>query len=427
MSDHPRMAGGAWGNASPQSGLEEGDREAGASDHGGAPAGTRFFVHGSHTAALSAEPPEHPTSPHEQHGADLPALPHFDGASAWVAKDPGPVGSCNHPSPPLEVQHTASGAMDGISWSYSVAGGLHLDVAPGHLVTAEGNGGFSLDVRTDGAWELRFDGSGDKIGYGFDAGWMDHGPSAPLNQLPGAPPAGNVDVSFNTPQTFNASAGDENVFGSPGRDIIVGGPNDYMDGGGGLNCALYNGPEPVLVDLQHGHGYGGNAEGNSYVNMEQARLAGNGSVVIGNSEGSDLKSGGDNSVLISTGGTGPNAVGVTDELRPDGNNCLLVSTVGADRVVFDPSHGWQLGDTETMLGFNTAHGDWLDLTAAQHNWVAGQSDIANYVKLVDETDGTHVLFNPDGQVATAGVELVDLKLEHGLDLHQLYASHNIVV
>lgn len=426
MSDHPHMAGGGWAAAPTEPELvEDGDRDSGTPAVAGAPAGIRLATT-DHRAELPADPPEHPASGHP-HEADSPGPPRLDGGPALIWKDPAPAGSCDHPSAPADVQHTASGAMDGISWSYTAAGGLHLDVAPGHLATAEGNGGFSLDVLTDGSWELRFDGSGEKIGYGFQAGWMDHGPSAALNQLPGAPPAGNVDVSFDTPQTFDASAGNENVTGSAGRDIIVGGANDYMDGGGGLNCAFYNGPQPVLVDLQHGHGYGGDAEGNSYVNMEQARAAGNGSVVIGNSEGSDLKSGGDNSVLISTGGSGPNAVGVTDELRPDGNNCLLVSTVGADRVVFDPTHGWQLGDTETMLGFNAAHGDWLDLTAAQHNWVSGQSDIANYVKLVDESDGTHVMFNPDGLVATAGVELLDLKLDHGLDVHQLFANHNIVI
>ena len=97
--------------------------------------------------------------------------------------------------------------------------------------------------------------------------------------------------------------------------------------------------------MQNGSGYGGNAEGNSYVNINQVRGSLNSNVLIGNASGTDLKSGGANSILISTGGKGY-------ELRPDGGDTTLVSTVGADRVLFDPSHGWALGDTTTLVGFN---------------------------------------------------------------------------
>jgi hypothetical protein len=369
-----------------------------------------------HGAAL---PPAFPV-----HDSDVGAFGNFGVASAGA---PHASAACQVDTPHGAYATSASGTMDGMSWSYTAQSGLQLDVAAGHLVNGPGDGGFTLDVRPDGAWELRFGGSDLKIGSGFEAGWMDHGPSAALNEAPGAPVLGNVDVALDTPQTYDGSAGNENIFGDPGRDIFIGGPNDYMYGGGGLNCAAYTGPDAVLIDLQHGHGYGGPAAGDSYVDMQQGRGSAEGSILIGNSAGSDLKSGGADSILISTGGTGPNAVGVTDELRPDGPNCLLVSTAGADNVVFDPTHGWQLGDTETMVGFNAAHGDDINLTAAVQNWVAGQSDVADYVKLVDESDGTHVFFDPNGHVATAGTELIDLKLDHGLNLQQLYANHNIVI
>ena len=107
----------------------------------------------------------------------------------------------------------------------------------------------------------------------------------------------------------------------------------------------------VLVDMQNGNGYGGTAEGDVYVNMNQVRGSLYSNVLIGSSNGTDLKSGGDNSVLISTGGNGY-------ELRPDGSGNVMVSTVGADRVNFDPTHGWLLGDANNIvLGFNPDHGD----------------------------------------------------------------------
>jgi hypothetical protein len=357
--------------------------------------------------------------------ADLYALAGSRSADHQAA---GSAPSDHHGPEPACDASMVTGGGDGLFWSYNAVSGLQLFAAAGHLVNGPGNGGFALDVLPSGAWELQFGGTDLKIGAGFHAAWMEHGPSAALNQPPGALPAGNVDVTLDTPQTYDGSAGNENIFGSSGRDIIVGGPNDYMNGEGGLNCAAYSGSDPVLIDLQHGHGYGGNAAGDSYVNMEQARGSEAGSVLIGNSDGSDLKSGGADSVLISTGGTGPNAIGVTDELRPDGPNCLLVATVGTNNVVFDPTHGWQLGDAETMVGFNPATGDCLNLTAAVQNWVQGQSNIADYVKLVDASDGTHVMFDPTGHVAsTGGTEVIDLALDHGLSVQQLYANHNIAI
>ena len=398
-----------------------------------------------HAGGPDVPAPAQPPSPVPSGGGvswTSPWAPHFDGPGAPGGMAPGGglgVGHGDPQGPGHDDPHGAPGACwsasgvvgasaaTGLSWSYNAVSGLHLTAGAGYLDTASGNGGFTLDVRPDGAWVLHFTGSNETVAYGIQWPALDHGASAALNAPPGAPPAGNTVVDLSAPQTYDGTAGHENIFAGDGRDIILGGPGDYMNGGGGLNCAAYTGPQAVLVDLQHGHGYGGNAEGDSYVNMEQARGSAQGSILLGNSDGSDLKSGGANSVLISTGGAGTSAVGVTEEMRPDGPGCLLVSTVGADHVVFDPTHGWQLGDAETMVGFDAGHGDYLDLTAAQQNWVSGQSNITDYVKLVDESDGTHVMFSPDGHVATDGSELIDLKLDHGLDVHQLYANHSIVI
>jgi hypothetical protein len=177
----------------------------------------------------------------------------------------------------------------------------------------------------------------------------------------------------------------------------------------------------VLIDGQDGLGFGGSAEGNVLVNINQLRGSLFSNVLIGNAAGEDLKSGGSNSVLISTGGVGY-------ELRPDGGDNVLVSTVGADRVLFDPSHGWSLGDLNTMLGFNTAHGTYLDLSLIPNTFhTTPGAKINDYVQLVNGSDGEHVMFNGNGQVQTAGVDVLNLELVHGLTAQGLYSSHNLVL
>src|SRR6266700_3264993 len=323
----------------------------------------------------------------------------------------------------------ATDATSNLFWVYSPKAGLHVEAAAGFLSTQSGNGGFSLDVRPDGSWSLSFDGTRKVIGHDRDDGTpVTPAPASGLNEVdfPGTGPA-FFDASALPPALIN---------GGLGWDTFQGGVGDYMIGGSGTagggvagkgNCAVYtSSPGSILVDTENGFGYGANAEGNVYVNINQIRGSLFSNVLIGNTNGTDLKSGGDNSLLISTGGTG-------FELRPDGTGNVLVSTVGGDRVVFDSSHGWDLGDANIVLGFNLAHGTSLDLTAITHgglihllgggtvtsdfhavtaagfNASTGTGDINDYVKIADQSDGSHVLFNATGQVQTAGTEIIDLK------------------
>ena len=235
------------------------------------------------------------------------------------------------------------------------------------------------------------------------------------------------------------------INGGLGWDTFQGGAGDYMIGGsgtagGGLagkgNCAIYTAsPGSVLVDMQNSHGYGGNAEGNTYVNMNQVRGSLNSNVMIGGTTGTDLKTGGSGTIAISTGGTG-------FELRPDGAHNLLVSTAGGDRLAFDPTKGWALGDDNIMVGFDLKHGCTIDLTlltngkpiasrsgpaiASTFHAASSTGNIADYVRIDDKSDGSHVYFSPIGDVRAAGIELVDLKFTHGLDVASMFAKHQIM-
>jgi hypothetical protein len=356
-----------------------------------------------------------------------------------------------HPVPGLPIavgENGSSAATSSLLWSYDKYTGFHLEAEKGFLSTSTCNGGFTLDVGTDGSWVLHFSGSNQTIVHNAN--------HATGSAVP-PPPAGNTEVGIATATSvsYNASAGHQTVNGQAnfsgdpviGNDTIFGGVGDYMIGGsaphqiaaaGNIgNCAIYttaNGssvtPGSVLVDMQDGRGYGSNAEGNVYVNMDQVRGSLFSNVLIGSSSGTDLKSGGDNSILISTGGQGY-------ELRPDGTGNVLVSTVGGNRILLDPTHAWSLGDTTTMLGFNAGNHDYIDLSliatnfhtteAAGYNPLTGTGDITNYVKLLDQADGEHVMFDPLGRVQAGGFDVLDLKLTHGLTAQGLYANGNLVL
>ncbi len=365
----------------------------------------------------------------------MPPLPLFTAlVDTIIAARPNPLITAG--------ENGASGSTSQVFWTYTQGVGFALEAAPGFLTTATGNGGFDLFVGADGKWTLTFDDS--KVTLGSS----DHAP------VPSAP-ATNTTVDLPSgAQSYNAVAGDLTVNGGTGYDTISGGVGDYMIGGsgtlgGGLagdgNCAIYtDSATPVLVDMANGVGYGGTAEGNTYVNMNQVRGSYNTNVLIGAPTGTDLKSGGDNSILISTGGSG-------FELRTDGNNNVMVSTVGADRINFDDTHGWKLGDTgNILLGWNPSHGDFLDLSillsgaaiveasggsiasnffstsAVGYSAATGHGNISDYVAMVNQADGTHVMFSATGHVQTAGVELVDMKDVYNQNVQSLFAHGNIV-
>ncbi|MCW3473792.1 hypothetical protein [Limobrevibacterium gyesilva] len=353
------------------------------------------------------------------------------------------------PALPVAVgENGADAASSQLFWAYDIRTGFHLDATAGFLNTQTGNGGFSLDVRPDGSWILNFAGSNQTVVHTAGGGNAN---------APAPPPAGNTELGIATATAvvYNGAAGNQTINGqangdSPaviGNDTIFGGVGDYMIGGlaphqvtaaGNVgNCAIYTtaagssvAPGSVLADMEDGRGYGSNAEGNTFVNIDQVRGSLFSNVLIGSSSGTDLKSGGDNSILISTGGQGY-------ELRPDGTGNVLVSTVGGNRILLDPTHAWSLTDTTTMLGFNAGNHDYIDLSlistdfhtpaAAGYNPLTGTGDITDYVKLVDQADGEHLIFDPAGNVQAGGYDILDLKLLHGLDAQSLYNNGNIVL
>ena len=345
------------------------------------------------------------------------------------------------PNPSMAAGEATSPLASGsLLWTYNKGGAFKLEATTGFLKTATGDGGFSLNVNRNGSYELKFAGSNVELEY--EAG--DHDGAAPVP----VPPAGNTVLyaTVNGRVVANASAGhntwdgrgtaanpvvgSDTVFGGVG-DFYYGGtaPHAVLPAGNDGNCLIYTAatkstvaPGSVLVDMQHAIGYGSNAEDNHFVNFDQVRGSLQSNVLIGSAAGSDLKSGGGGSVLISLGGTGY-------ELRPDGTGNVLVSTVGADRILLDATHAWNASFQTTLLGFNPAHGAYIDLTLMNKDktlMAAIHNDATAYLRLTDDSAGSHLLYSADKFVSSSH-DILDMPLVHGLDIATLLANKNLVV
>ena len=66
-------------------------------------------------------------------------------------------------------------------------------------------------------------------------------------------------------------------------------------------------------------------------------------------------------------------------------------------------------------------------TAAGYNASTGTGNINDYVRFVNEADGDHLLFSSTGNVQSSGIEVLDMKLVHGLTAASFYHSQNLLV
>jgi hypothetical protein len=330
-----------------------------------------------------------------------------------------------------------AGATGSLLWTYGDDGDFKLEATTGFLKTSTGNGGFTLKVESDGSYSLTFADSKTKLSYE---------PDEDGKKISAAgPPSTNTTVyaTTNGPLVPNASAGNitwdgRGTAANPvvGNDTVFGGVNDYYIGGtaphvvapaGNVgSCLIYTSaknsnvaPGSVLIDMQSQTGYGSNAEGNHWAGFDQVRGSLQSNVLIGSASGSDLKSGGSSSVLISLGGK-------DYELRADGTGDVLVSTTGADRVILEATKGWTINSQTTLLGFNAAHGTYIDLLSVENKLGLNiASDITGFLKITDTTEGSHLLLSTDHFASSHSI--LDMPLVHGLDLQSLVANKNIVI
>jgi hypothetical protein len=136
----------------------------------------------------------------------------------------------------------------------------------------------------------------------------------PLNILPDGPGVGTSGDNV-----IPGTNGDDNQSGLGGNDILIGSPGaDTLDGGSGTDTADYSGsPAGVIVDLEAGVGYGGWAEGDRLISIEN---------VIGSSFNDTLHGTNDSNTLV--GGDGD------DVLQGRGGDDVLNGGNGFDKILF---------------------------------------------------------------------------------------------
>ncbi|MDO8422077.1 MAG: calcium-binding protein, partial [Parvibaculum sp.] len=80
------------------------------------------------------------------------------------------------------------------------------------------------------------------------------------------------------------NGGNDTIYGEAGNDTLIGqGGADYIDGGDGIDTIAFSASTVgLIVDLQQGMGFGGEAEGDIYVNIERVQGSNNSDVLIGN-------------------------------------------------------------------------------------------------------------------------------------------------
>jgi Ca2+-binding RTX toxin-like protein len=150
-------------------------------------------------------------------------------------------------------------------------------------------------------------GLGSQVGYyieGTDAGETLYG-SQYADDIYGL---GGNDILY-------GQGGNDRLFGGLGDDSLHGGLGaDVMDGGAGTDTVSYTGSAAVTVDLRD-RGFGGQAEGDTYFNIENVFGSSFGDVLLGNA---------DNNTLSGWDGN--------DQLFGDFGNDTLKGDVGHDRL-----------------------------------------------------------------------------------------------
>jgi Ca2+-binding RTX toxin-like protein len=157
-------------------------------------------------------------------------------------------------------------------------------------------------------------------------------------------------VGFGGNDTLHGGNGDDRVFsdgnvgdtvamfGDDGNDTLFGSAaRDIMDGGSGSDWVDYSAPPiqqgetgsptGVIVDLSSGTGYGGWAEGDTYVNIENARGTAHDDVIIGDGNANILDGAAGNNIVHGGGGD-DTLMGNGQLFGDDGNDTLLNSDSG---------------------------------------------------------------------------------------------------
>jgi Ca2+-binding RTX toxin-like protein len=137
----------------------------------------------------------------------------------------------------------------------------------------------------------------------------------------------------NYSNTLYGTSGADAIYGLGGNDSLKGaGGADHLDGGAGIDAALYSDSSVgVAVNLATGRGYGGTAEGDTLVSIENVFGSNYNDTLTGTSGANELRGGDGNDVLKGGGGADKLYGGAGDDmLHSDGVGDFIDGGTGND-------------------------------------------------------------------------------------------------
>lgn len=230
-----------------------------------------------------------------------------------------------------------------------------------------------------------------------------------------------TDYSDILDQFDGVTNGDDTIYGWGGNDIISGlGGNDglvgglgadYLNGGSGTDTAYYgDSSEAVLVTLESGQGYGGTAEGDTLVSIENLIGSAYGDSLYGNDGSNVLDGAGGNDTLKGGGGADTlNGGAGSDTASYAFSSAGVVVNLYSDIAKNGDAEGDELNSIENLTGSAYADTFWGD-------------DGINVLKGMDGDDtlkgfgGADKLYGGDDNDALYGMTGVDVLYgENGAD------------
>lgn len=203
------------------------------------------------------------------------------------------------------------------------------------------------------------------------------------------------------------------LYGLAGDDVLEGGgwswsgQGDYLDGGDGWDYARYTrSSSAVHINMETGVHTGGDAEGDTLVNIEAITGSAHNDTMIGNDDHNYFYAGNGDDVFI--GGLG------RDQFWGQG---------GADTMKFVDDSAFERRDL--FRDFNASEGDALDISAILEGYDALSDAIADFVQVTDNGTNTFVAVDADGG-ADNFITIVELYNIIGLTAEDMEVNGNLI-
>ncbi|WP_342240959.1 calcium-binding protein [Inquilinus sp. OTU3971] len=230
-----------------------------------------------------------------------------------------------------------------------VGGSNYNDTLTGDAAANELRGFYGNDLIEGGAgadtiYGDYFDGTSHSNSGTDTASYSSSSAAVVVDLLAGTGSGGDAagDILWDV-ENLTGSSHDDRLIGNGGANVLRGGAGaDQLDGGAGIDTAsYYTGTVGVTINLATGTGTGGDAQGDTFVGIENVNGSTVADQITGNAEANVLN-----------GWTGQD---------------VLTGAAGADRFVFTAAGDSAVGKADRIADFSHAQGDLIDLSAIDAN------------------------------------------------------------